>query len=72
MADAGGMITRDDMARYTPKEREPIVTQYRGSRVFGFPPPSSGGFHNAQMLGMLEAYPVQELFTEDEILSQTS
>src|SRR5579872_180551 len=39
----GGLITAEDMARYTVKEREPIIGTYHGYTVLSAPPPSSGG-----------------------------
>ncbi|HEV2293309.1 MAG TPA: gamma-glutamyltransferase [Tepidisphaeraceae bacterium] len=52
----GGILTADDFARYEMKQREPLVTKYRRFTVIGFPPPSSGGVHVAQILGMLERF----------------
>lgn len=57
----GGAITQEDFANYTLKVREPLVTQFRGYEVYGFPNPSSGGVHVAQMLAMLEPHPLAEL-----------
>lgn len=54
----GGILTAEDFRSYQPKLRTPITTKYRGYDVIGFPPPSSGGIHIAQMLMMLEPYPV--------------
>jgi gamma-glutamyltranspeptidase/glutathione hydrolase len=54
----GGILTAEDFRTYQPKLRTPITTKYRGYDVIGFPPPSSGGIHIAQMLRMLEPYPV--------------
>ena len=38
--------------------REPVCGGYRGYRVCGMPPPSSGGIAVLQMLAMLEPYDV--------------
>ena len=54
----GGILTAEDFATYEAIEREPIVTKYRGYRIVGFPPPSSGGIHVAQILAMLEEFPI--------------
>jgi gamma-glutamyltranspeptidase/glutathione hydrolase len=54
----GGILTRDDFRKYRPKERTAVRTKYRNYEVIGFPPPSSGGIHIAQMLMMLEPFPV--------------
>lgn len=53
----GGIITAEDFARYHLVEREPLQTKYRGHTIVGFPPPSSGGIHVAQILGMLDSGP---------------
>jgi gamma-glutamyltranspeptidase / glutathione hydrolase len=53
-----GLITYDDLKNYIAKERKPIEFDYRGYRVISFPPPSSGGILLAQMLKMIEKYPV--------------
>ncbi len=59
--DAGGIWTMDDLAAYRIKEREPIRTQYRGYELVTAPPPSSGGIAIAEILNILEAYPINRL-----------
>jgi gamma-glutamyltranspeptidase/glutathione hydrolase len=49
-----GNLTCDDLRVYKPIRREPIVVNYRNYRVYGAPPPSTGGIGIAQVLGMLE------------------
>jgi gamma-glutamyltranspeptidase/glutathione hydrolase len=61
MAQAGGILTAEDFRGYEPIERQPLVSRYRQWTIVGFPPPSSGGVHIAQMLNMLEAQPAVEL-----------
>lgn len=65
MAENGGVLTADDFAAYEAKKRTPIVSKYRGLTVVGFPPPSSGGVHVAQMLGMLEPFDLAAAFKKD-------
>ncbi|HEX7084748.1 MAG TPA: gamma-glutamyltransferase [Vicinamibacterales bacterium] len=60
MERSGGLITKDDLAAYTPREREPIVGTYRGYQIVAPPPPSSGGIALVQLLNILEAYPLRE------------
>ena len=60
MARSGGLITKADLSGYTPREREPIVGSYRGFRVVSVPPPSSGGIALAQLLNILEAFPLEQ------------
>jgi gamma-glutamyltranspeptidase/glutathione hydrolase len=56
-----GLMTTDDLAGYAPRRREPVCTPYRIWRVCGFPPPSSGGLAVAQILGVLEHFPMRQL-----------
>lgn len=53
----GGLLTAADFKNYEMKIREPIRTTYRGYEIVGFPPPSSGGIHVAQILNILEQSP---------------
>ena len=54
MRENNGLITADDFRQYMIALREPIRTRYRDFEIIGFPPPSSGGVHVAQILNMLE------------------
>ena len=63
----GGIVTASDFANYRPREREPLVSRYRDYTVVGFPPPSSGGVHVAQMLHMLEPFPLREWLHHDPV-----
>src|SRR6266700_6576990 len=56
MARGGGLITRDDLARYQAKWRDPIEIGYRGYRIFTMPPPSGGGVTLAEILNVMEGY----------------
>lgn len=59
MAEHGGLMTADDFAGYRAIEREPIRSRYRGYDLVCMPPPSSGGVHVAQILNILEHFPVR-------------
>ncbi len=61
MQQHGGILTKADMAAYEAILRDPIRTHYRDHEIIGFPPPSSGGVHVAQMLQMLEEWSFAEL-----------
>src|SRR5256886_9174409 len=50
MARGGGLITRDDLARYQAKWRDPIGITYRGHTIYTMPPPSGGGVTLAEIL----------------------
>ena len=52
------LMTTEDLAGYTAKQREPICMPYRGKEICGMPPPSSGGIAVAATLGILEHFPM--------------
>ncbi|MFI4875581.1 MAG: gamma-glutamyltransferase, partial [Blastopirellula sp. JB062] len=54
-----GLITLDDLKRYQPKRRKPLVGTYRGYEIIGMPPPSSGGIGVIEMLNILEGYDIR-------------
>lgn len=58
MQRGNGIISLDDLKNYTAKLRNPLEFEYRGYQVISFAPPSSGGILIAQMLKMIEKYPV--------------
>ncbi len=64
MRDNGGLLRADDFANYSAPQRQPLRTQYRDWQIIGFPPPSSGGIHVAQMLMMLAEFDVKSIFHE--------
>lgn len=57
----GGLLTAEDFKGYQAKLREPLKTTYRGYQIVGFPPPSSGGVHVAQILNILEGYDLKTM-----------
>lgn len=61
MQAKGGITTAADFANYKAIEREPVRTKYRGYDIVAMPPPSSGGVHVAQILNILEHFPVRHL-----------
>ena len=65
MKTNGGIITANDLANYRPLLREPIKSTYRGHTIVGFPPPSSGGIHVAQILNILETFDLAKLYSDD-------
>ena len=56
-----GLMRVEDFERYQVKLREPLRTTYRGYEIVGFPPPSSGGIHVAQILNLVEAFDVKSM-----------
>lgn len=61
MKENGGLMTAADFAAYQVQTRTPLRTFYRRHEVIGFPPPSSGGVHVAQILNMLETFDIKAL-----------
>ena len=59
--EAGGNWTMEDLAAYVIKERAPIRTMYGDYELVTAPPPSSGGVALAEILNILEPYPINEL-----------
>jgi gamma-glutamyltranspeptidase / glutathione hydrolase len=57
----GGLITAQDMARYTVKERTPVTGSYHGYEIVSSPPPSSGGVALIEMLNILDGYNLHTL-----------
>jgi len=60
----GGVLTRNDFAAYHTVRRDPLRTTYHGHEIIGFPPPSSGGVHVAQILNILESFNLRDLAPE--------
>lgn len=58
MKRQGGIISKKDLKKYRAVWRQPIVQSYKGYEVIGMPPPSSGGVALAQLLQMVEKYPL--------------
>ena len=60
MARNGGMISREDLARYELSVIEPLWGSYRGHRIATSPPPGSG-MSMLQLLNMLEPFDLRGL-----------
>jgi gamma-glutamyltranspeptidase/glutathione hydrolase len=54
MEENGGIISREDLARYTAVERKPIKGSYKGYDIYSMPPPSSGGIALIEMMNLME------------------
>lgn len=61
LQEKNGVLTREDLAAYKPRWRQPLIGQYRGHRVATMPPPSAGGLTVIQVLSMLERLPSEAL-----------
>jgi gamma-glutamyltranspeptidase/glutathione hydrolase len=55
-----GIITKKDLNGYKPVWRKPIVQSYKNFQIIGMPPPSSGGIALAQLMGMVQNYPLSK------------
>jgi gamma-glutamyltranspeptidase/glutathione hydrolase len=51
-----GTLSLEDLAGYRVRDVEPLCGTYRGWRICGMPPSSSGGVAVLQILGMLEGH----------------
>jgi gamma-glutamyltranspeptidase/glutathione hydrolase len=59
MKEGGGFITQGDLKSYRAKWRTPLEYEYRGRKIFGMPPPSSGGLTMAMIAHILAGWEVQ-------------
>src|SRR5205807_3761842 len=57
----GGIVTKEDLAGYDVKERQPVRGTYRGYQIISAPPPSSGGVTLLETLNILEGYNLAKL-----------
>lgn len=56
----GGIMTLEDLKNYRAIWRTPIAIPYRNYTVYSMGPPSSGGVCLAELLNMVEPYPLSE------------
>ena len=56
MERGGGVITLEDLDRYTTVWRDPVAFEYRGHTVHSMPPPSSGGLTMAAIANLVERW----------------
>ena len=61
MERGGGLITLEDLDRYTSVWREPVAFEYRGHTVHSMPPPSSGGVTMAAIAHLVERWDLAAL-----------
>lgn len=54
-------LSAEDFATYEAKVRDVVCGDYRGWRICGPPPPSSGGITILQILGMLEPFDIASM-----------
>jgi gamma-glutamyltranspeptidase / glutathione hydrolase len=61
MGKHGGLVVEQDFKNYKIARRDPVRSRYRGHDIVGFPPPTSGGVHLAQILNILEEFDVKSM-----------
>ncbi len=55
-----GIITLDDLKAYEAIWRDPVVFNYKDLKIISMSPPSSGGICLAQILKLIEPYPIKD------------
>ncbi len=60
LKDLGGVITKEDLAKYEAKWRKPISFTYKDTKIISMSPPSSGGICLAQILKTIEPYNIKQ------------
>ena len=60
-------MTTADVASYVAKEREAVCGMYRGYRICGMGPPSSGAVAVTQILGQLERFDLKALGADNPV-----
>ena len=61
MKKNNGLITEDDLKKYNPIWRKPLISNYRDTQIVTMGPPSSGGLHVIQMLNIVENYDLKNI-----------
>ncbi|CAM4315574.1 gamma-glutamyltransferase [Gillisia limnaea] len=56
----GGIVTLEDLLNYETVWREPVTFNYKDLRIISMAPPSSGGIALAQIMKMINPYPIDE------------
>jgi gamma-glutamyltranspeptidase/glutathione hydrolase len=65
----GGIISKQDLAGYEARLREPLKGSYRGYEIVSAPPPSSGGAVLLEILNILEGYDLRDMgFMSDQTI----
>ncbi|WP_017444617.1 gamma-glutamyltransferase [Gayadomonas joobiniege] len=75
-AQAPGLLTSEDLAKYQAKWRTPLCGEYKNNRICGFGPPSSGGFTVLNTLKLLQTHNLHQFPANDKralhVFSQAS
>jgi len=60
MKRGGGIITHEDLEKYQPVIRKPVIGNYRGYEIISMGPPSSGGVCLIELLNILENFDLKK------------
>ncbi len=60
LTNLGGIITKEDLAKYDAKWRDAVSFTYKGVKIISMSPPSSGGICIAQILKSIEPYNIKQ------------
>jgi len=69
MKKHGGIVTKEDLANYAVRMREPIHSTYRQYELITMPPPSSGGIALVQTLNILETLDIPSIYETEPALA---
>ncbi|MFK7953772.1 MAG: gamma-glutamyltransferase [Ekhidna sp.] len=61
MHQGKGLISSEDLKKYSSRWRDPLVGNYRGHKVISMPPPSSGGIALIQLLQGAEQFDIKNM-----------
>jgi len=56
-----GLISKSDLKKYNPVWREPLISDYKDTKIITMGPPSSGGLHVIQMLNILDNFNLKKI-----------
>jgi gamma-glutamyltranspeptidase/glutathione hydrolase len=57
----GGLITTEDLKKYSAVERQPVQGSYKGYTIYSMPPPSSGGVALLEMMNLMELADLEQV-----------
>lgn len=63
----GGILSLEDFKNYQLIQRNPTLTHIGDYKIYGFPPPSSGGSHVGQILNMVAELPLDSMTDIDRM-----
>ena len=61
MRENNGIIDEADFSNYQLRIRKPVKSEFMGYEIYGFPPPSSGGVHVAEILNIVQQFDLENL-----------